>query len=41
MEADLRYPIGKFHRPEAALTADQRRDFIDESNKRPRAWPPP
>jgi hypothetical protein len=28
METDLRYPIGKFRRPEAALSDDQRREFI-------------
>jgi uncharacterized damage-inducible protein DinB len=35
MEKDLRYPIGKFHRPEAALTADQRREFIDAIDQTP------
>jgi uncharacterized damage-inducible protein DinB len=28
METDLRYPIGKFRRPEAAKSDDQRREFI-------------
>jgi len=35
MEKDLRYPIGKFHRPEAALTDDQRREFIDAIEQTP------
>lgn len=29
MEPDLRYPIGKFERPAAPLTTEQRRQFID------------
>ncbi|MDE3109486.1 MAG: bacillithiol transferase BstA [Acidobacteriota bacterium] len=29
MERDLRYPIGKFHRPAAELTPGDRREFID------------
>jgi uncharacterized damage-inducible protein DinB len=29
MEPDLRYPVGKFERPSAPLTPDQRRQFID------------
>jgi hypothetical protein len=29
MEPDLRYPVGKFERPTAALTPGQRREFID------------
>ena len=35
MEKDLRYPIGKFHRPEAALTDDQRLEFIDAIEQTP------
>jgi hypothetical protein len=35
MESDLRYPIGKFRRPEAALTTDQRREFIDAIEQAP------
>src|SRR3984885_8613415 len=35
MEKDLRYPIGKFHRPEAALTEDQRREFIEAIEQTP------
>ena len=35
MEKDLRYPIGKFHRPEATLTDDQRREFIDAIDQTP------
>src|ERR1700735_4740485 len=35
MEADLRYPIGKFRRPEAILTTDQRREFIDAIEQTP------
>ncbi len=30
MESDLRYPVGKFRRPEAALTDDQRRETIHD-----------
>lgn len=29
MEPDLRYPIGKFHRPSAPLTPDERGECID------------
>ena len=35
MEKDLRYPIGKFRRPEAALGDDQRREFIDAIEQTP------
>src|SRR5580700_8956393 len=35
MEADLRYPLGKFQRPGAALTADQRREFIADIEQAP------
>jgi uncharacterized damage-inducible protein DinB len=35
MEVDLRYPIGKFRRPEADLTTDQRREFIDTIEQTP------
>jgi uncharacterized damage-inducible protein DinB len=35
MEADLRYPIGKFRRPEAALTTEQRREFIADIEQTP------
>ena len=35
MEADLRYPIGKFRRSEAILTTDQRREFIDAIEQTP------
>ena len=29
MQPDLRYPVGKFQRPTAPLTPEQRREFID------------
>jgi uncharacterized damage-inducible protein DinB len=35
MEKDLRYPVGKFRRPEAVLTDDQRREFIDVIDQTP------
>jgi hypothetical protein len=35
MEKDLRYPIGKFRLPEAALSDDQRREFIDAIEQTP------
>jgi len=30
MSEDLRYPVGKFNRPAAALSADERRSLIDQ-----------
>jgi len=35
MEADLRYPLGKFQRPGAALTAERRREFIADIEQAP------
>jgi len=29
-QTDLRYPVGKFNRPTATLTADQRRELVDQ-----------
>ncbi len=37
MEKDLRYPIGKFRRPEAALTDDQRREVHRRNRTNARA----
>jgi hypothetical protein len=36
MESDLRFPIGKFARPSAPLTSDERRQFIDAIAETPR-----
>lgn len=30
MSEDLRYPVGKFNRPAAALTADERRELVNQ-----------
>jgi len=30
MSEDLRYPVGKFNRPAAALTADERHELINQ-----------